>query len=321
MPDRVPRLDRPALAVIVRIARRQLRATDAAWDRLRRGDDDDALHDFRVAVRRLRSTLQAYRSQLRSVVRPKDRRRLRRLADATNPARDAEMQIARLRALRDELGADAHALLSPLIRRLRRRMRDGYAKAHAEIQSRYPRAARALERRLDEVSPADDAPPFRSVLGRLIASHAADLRPLLEQVPPLDAPRAIHQARIEAKRLRYVLEPLRRDLPGSTLLVHRLERIQDLLGELHDLQVLEHTLLSIRSSGASARALLLLTRLVRARQRRVYGEAVRTCLGAHAEPVLGSLELLTARLSGSRHPALPLRVRSAEVAVVGRPRR
>jgi CHAD domain-containing protein len=322
MPDPGAKLDRPALTVIVRVARRQLRAADASWERLRRADDDEALHDFRVAIRRVRSTLQAYRSQLRDAVRTKDRHRLRRLADATGPARDAEVQIARLAALRAELGADAQAIVSPLLRRLRRRMRDGYAAARTEIQLLYPRTARALDRRLRRADAPADSLPFRIVIGHLIAAHTRDLHPLLEHVPPLDAPRALHQARMEAKRLRYVLEPVRRIVPGSTVLVHRLERLQDLLGDLHDLQVLEQTLTSARAQGTSARAFLVLTRLVRGRQRRVYAELTHGWLGPHAATVLGPLELLTARLGAGRRPALPLRAHAPQaVAIVSRQRR
>jgi CHAD domain-containing protein len=322
MPDPAAKLDRPALTVITRIARRQLRATDATWERLRRADDDEALHDFRVAVRRLRSTLQAYRAQLGDVVRPKDRHRLRRLADATGTARDAEVQIARLVALRRELGADAQVVVAPMLRRLRRRMRDGYATARARIEAGYPPAARALERRLRRAEATGDALPFRMVIGRLVASHTADLRPLLERVPTLGAPRVLHEARIEAKRLRYVLEPVRRMVPGSTLLVHRLERLQDLLGDLHDLQVLEQTLAAARPHEPSPRAFLVLTRLVRGRQRRLYAELLRGWLGPHAAAVLGPLDLLTTRLGAGRRPALPIRMpAAAPVVVVSRQRR
>src|SRR5262245_37209228 len=138
------RLDRPALAVIVRIARKQLRVAAAAAERVHDGGDAEALHAFRVAIRRLRSMLQAYRSPLGGNVRPKDRRRLRRLADATGPARDAEVQIGRLRELRQALDGDLRVLASRVLRKLRRRKQDAYAQARAEIDAVYPRTVRAL---------------------------------------------------------------------------------------------------------------------------------------------------------------------------------
>ena len=297
------RLERPALAVIVRIVRRQLHTATAAAERLRAGGDDDALHAFRVAIRRLRSLLQAYRSQLREVVRPKDRRRLRRLAESTDPARDAEVQIGRLRSFRSDLEGDERALASRLLRQLRRRMRAGYAQAHAEIDALYPRTTRALDKRLRRAEISPDALPFHFAVGRLIAVHTDALRPLLEALAPLTARRQLHQARIEAKRLRYVLEPVQRQLPGSTLLMHRLEALQDLLGELHDFQVLEQT---ITAAGAERPASALI-RLVRQRQRRVYAELKRTFAGTHAATVLRPLDLLVVRLGAGRRPTLAAR--------------
>src|SRR5262245_50980108 len=202
------RLDRPRLAVMVRIARKQLRMAAVAAERLHDGGDGEALHAFRVATRRLRSTLQAYRSQLGSIVRPKDRRRLRRLADATGPARDAEVQIGRLRELRHTLDGDTRVLASRLLRKLRRRKQDGYAQARVEIEAVYPRTIRALDKRLRRAEIALDALPFHFAIGRLVAVHTNCLRPLLETLPPLAERRQIHKARIETKRLRYVLEPV-----------------------------------------------------------------------------------------------------------------
>jgi CHAD domain-containing protein len=318
MAVRVATLDRPALAVVTRLARRELRAAERAWGRLRPGGDAEALHDFRVAIRRLRSTLRAYRLELGDVVRPKDRRRLRRLAEATSPARDAEVQLARLRELRTALGRDDRARLSGLVRRLRRRMRDDYAAAHTVIEALFPRTARALGRRLRRAEPPADALPFRIVVGRLVALRIGELRPLLERVPRLDDTRALHRTRIEVKRLRYLLEPVRPMLPGSTLLVHRLERLQDLLGELRDEQVLEAALVALRTEPEPQRPTPAILRVPRARQRGAYREVRERWLGPHAEVVLGPLALLAARLGTARRPVLALRERASHGAVVRR---
>ena len=55
--------------------------------------DREALHDFRVAVRRLRSVLRAYRRWLGRAAARKARRRFRSLAATTNDGRDAEVQL------------------------------------------------------------------------------------------------------------------------------------------------------------------------------------------------------------------------------------
>jgi hypothetical protein len=99
---------------------------------------------------------------------------------------------------------------------------------------------------------------------------------------------------------------VQRHLPASTLLMHRLEALQDVLGELHDFQVLEQTL-TAGVPGRSSAALPALLRLVRERQRRAYAEVQRAFAAPHAASVLGSLDLLVARLGAGRRPALAAR--------------
>ncbi|HYR32187.1 MAG TPA: CHAD domain-containing protein, partial [Gemmatimonadales bacterium] len=81
-------LTEPAPRAARRIALTLLDAASAARERLTNADDAEALHDFRVAMRRLRSTLRAYQPQLIALVPAKLRRRLRELARATGEARD-----------------------------------------------------------------------------------------------------------------------------------------------------------------------------------------------------------------------------------------
>src|SRR6267142_2251429 len=106
--ERVPErseglLTAPAPGAARRIALTLLDAASAARERLTDANDAEALHDFRVAMRRLRSTLRAYQAQLDAVVPAKLRRRLRDLARATGEARDVEVQISWLERQRNEL--------------------------------------------------------------------------------------------------------------------------------------------------------------------------------------------------------------------------
>src|SRR4026207_1998015 len=78
-----------ALAYLDEIARAERRLADA--------QDPEALHDFRVGLRRLRTSLRAYRSSLKGSVSKKMRRRLRDLTLATNAGRDSEVQLEWLR--------------------------------------------------------------------------------------------------------------------------------------------------------------------------------------------------------------------------------
>ena len=60
--------------------------------------DVEALHDFRVAIRRLRSLLRAYQDLTDAAIPRRLRRGLRALARATNASRDLEVKLAWLEA-------------------------------------------------------------------------------------------------------------------------------------------------------------------------------------------------------------------------------
>ncbi len=96
--DRAPRLpddllDRPAEEAVRRVALRELERAELARAALVAGGDPEALHDFRVAVRRLRSLLRAFREEAGEPLGKRLRRQLATLADDTNPGRDAEVAV------------------------------------------------------------------------------------------------------------------------------------------------------------------------------------------------------------------------------------
>ena len=81
-----------------------------------------------------------------------------------------------------------------------------------------------------------------------IASRAADAANAADSAGALYAPEALHEVRISAKKLRYALEVGRAaKLPGAGPAATRLKRYQDLLGELHDYQVLSAEVARLQS--------------------------------------------------------------------------
>src|SRR5437016_10218949 len=161
----------PAPGAAHRIALSLLDAATAARERLPDTGDAEALHDFRVAIRRLRSTLRAYQPQLEAVVPAKLRRRLRDLARATGEARDVEVQISWLERRRDELPPGRRAGVSWLLARLGQRRERAYRDIRERIAPKFDRLARRLRRALGS-APAPDA--------TLPASLASFIAQLLE---------------------------------------------------------------------------------------------------------------------------------------------
>ena len=238
-------LDRPApegARAVVRLLLEQARARTA---RLADPDDAEALHDFRVSVRRLRSTLRAWRGELGDAVRDKDLRRLGRAARATGEARDAEV----LRGWVERLHSDLPPAHRPAAAWLRERLHPRHGgRAVARAGRRLLRVADALDRRL--LPGASGTDPFARALAAHVRKQVSAITGWLAAVQgPDDAPRA-HRARIEVKRLRYLLDPLRgvRGVEVEPAL-ESLRALQELLGELNDARLAARAL---REAGEEA---------------------------------------------------------------------
>ncbi len=218
----------------------------AAHDRLASQSDDEALHDFRVALRRLRSWERAFRPYLRDDIRKKLRRRLRDLARDTGASRDLEVHLAWLKEQRRSLGRRQRPGLDWLVAELERRKADADKALEKDIDGRFmrleSRLARVLESyrerlRLRKDGSAAPLPAFAEALAPRVRKAARELETHLSHVRSERDVREGHETRIAAKRLRYLLEPVMRVVPGTADLVDRLKGLQDVLGDLHDAQV------------------------------------------------------------------------------------
>jgi CHAD domain-containing protein len=224
------------LAYLDEAGRAQHRLTDPL--------DSEGLHDFRVALRRLRSCTRAYRPQLKGSVSKRMRRRLRDLTRATNPGRDTEVQLAWLHQQAAQLGPGDTQGLAWLVGRLEGRKFEALDAVTTEVASRFTKVATRLRPRLQtfrvevRTGKGQDRPSFGQVTGGLILTQGGRLAEKLHAVRKADDVAEAHVARIAAKRLRYLLEPLSRRVAGVKSQVQRLKELQDLLGQLRDRHVL-----------------------------------------------------------------------------------
>lgn len=267
-----------------RLALSYLDQAAAARPRLDDAADDEALHDLRVALRRLRSCLRAFDGQLGESVPKKLAKRLKRLAEATGPGRDAEVQLAWVRKHARELGSAQRSGHGWLANRLQERMDKAYGKLREELGEEFATFEAAMRRRLSvyraEVRlDGGAAPAFGEVAAALLDQHAEELARRLRKVHDPAGVDAAHQARIAAKRLRYLADPLvqlfgqalagqpAEPRPDGALTMEggaapaakgavlgNLKDLQDLLGELHDAHVLEEELAEAIEDAAAERA-------------------------------------------------------------------
>lgn len=223
------------------VARTQARALAAdaagALARLAAPEDPEALHDARVALRRLRSWLRAFPAE--AGLPGGVARRLRRLARSTGAARDLEVAVERLAELARRSRGDRRAALERLARDLARRRDSGRPALVADAARRWRVLERPLERAL-RADPIAIAPRFATLVATRVATASAPFR---RPPPPAADWTELHQLRIAGKRLRYLLEPLRDASPAAPRALRVLRSLQEHLGAVNDAVVLEALLI------------------------------------------------------------------------------
>jgi CHAD domain-containing protein len=200
--------------------------------------DAEALHRTRVASRRLREVLPVIEAPAGVQPRRGNRGRVRRLTRALGGVRDLDVALVLL----DELAA-GHPHAAPLAAAVRDELHRDRAVRYAEmIRSLADIKPGRLTRDLASLVETPHAPTGAQQHRRLrdrVFRRAARLNRAVDEAGSLYAFDRLHRVRIAAKKLRYVLE-LVQELTrvGTTRLVTRLKETQDLLGRLHDLEIL-----------------------------------------------------------------------------------
>lgn len=216
------------------------------YDPLVRQDAPDAVHQMRVAARRMRSALQAF---ARIIDRDQTREltvELRWVAGELGGARDAEVMAERFQAILAEFPDELK--LGPVeagfTRSLARRQADARGVALAALDSdRYL----ALHDRIDALlaDPPVTARATRKAKRELPKSVRRAYRRVTSRMADADRQpsgdrrdQALHETRKAAKRLRYATETVQPTLgKPAARLRKRLKSVQELLGEHQDTAV------------------------------------------------------------------------------------
>lgn len=229
----------------------------------------EALHDLRVASRRLRSAAAIMEHTMpRRRVRPVARQ-LKHLTRTLGTTREIDVDIDLLQRLLStaEL-ADERAAIEHVLEKLGRRhekahdcMIAGLRRLHV---ARLRRAVTNLSRRIPPSNASDDARDADDILAPLI-EHAFAGLPALRQS---ERPAQLHEMRIAVKRLRYAFEWLAPAAPGGfASLIQRATALQDCIGHHHDLFQLQETLTQMEPGLEERGRTALLTGLRRCREK------------------------------------------------------
>lgn len=187
-----------------------------AFTRIRAATDDEALHDLRIAVRRLRSLLKPL--GLGAAAGELDRLAAQ-VGRLTTPIRDLEVMAAEL----ERCG------LRPAARRRREQVAQWYRESadHA--------AVRELLCQLDAFPPLlREAAATKNLRRRAAQRLLREFERLSAALS--DAEHDRHAIRLQVKRTRYAQEAYPLLLPLPTELAARLKRLQSSLGSWHDHQ-------------------------------------------------------------------------------------
>lgn len=212
---------------------------------VRRGEDPEGVHRMRVATRRLRAALSAFRPVL--VAGPERRlgAALRRLADALGPVRDLDVLLGELPTALAGVGlVEAPSVVGHLEeerRQARRRLLaflDGKAwpRLLGNLDA-WVAAPPVLTRR----RPAESVAPTTSVpeAARLLVQERLErVRRQGRRCRKRPDETRLHRLRVACKRLRYLVEFFRPALPEALGALHeRAVALQDLLGAANDAAV------------------------------------------------------------------------------------
>ncbi len=229
-----------------------LEAAEVACARLTDPADSEALHDFRVALRRLRSIERAFRQTLDLYFPKKLRKRIQTLAAETGLARDTEVQLAWMTAQRDLIKPYEAAGFDWLYQRLTLRLQEEYAELRETLPQVFPRLADELRTRLAVTMQPGNEPVFCLSLAELLDTTGNDWLTHWLQIHATQDDEQVHAARIASKRLRYLLEPVAEALPRAKVLIEALKGLQDLTGAIHDHQVLAKELIRAAEEAGAA---------------------------------------------------------------------
>jgi CHAD domain-containing protein/CYTH domain-containing protein len=322
-----------------RIALEFLAEARTASLRLDDSEDAEALHDFRVAVRRLRSTARAWRGELRKSISKRHRRGLRAVQTATGGGRDAEVALEWLADQRSQLRGQQRRGLVWLTHRLEQRRSEAMGRVCQEVRAEFDDLHDDLRNCLEVMSiethlaqASEPQVAFADELARKARGYANDLARLLEEVSSPDDEGKCHRTRISGKRLRYLLEPVRAQVEGASGIVRKCKSLQDVLGDLNDAHVLLRELgTAVEDAGAehaqqlyalaregdgeqlrrearrSARpGLLELTRLVQQRIENLYAELERDWIEGGVHVLVDDVERMAALLERIAHAGVEI---------------
>lgn len=230
-----------------------LEAIDNRWEKYReqiktcrREFSEEAVHDLRVAARRLLALVDLIRA-----VRPhprlqKIRKALKGQLDEFDALRDTQVMLAEISETIDSLPA-----LKPLQQILQKRERRLLREAEDIVEELKPAGiARRLEKVRADITETIPSPEFDGLVLLAVDEAYGTVLQRYRWINPAQ-PATIHRTRIAFKRFRYMVEIVYPLLPiFSQSLFKRMHEYQTAMGEIQDVEVFLFTLDDLTEAGS-----------------------------------------------------------------------
>ena len=215
----------------------------------RSGEDIEALHDMRVASRRLREALEIFQACFPPKIYDRLYERVRRVTRALGRARDADVAVDYFaKLLADSQNVIEQVALQEVLRRLAKQQTRRRTEMQHELDKVQP--ADLLARFEKAFNNMERTPPSRQrgsrtallLARRLFAQRLREVFACQRLIKGEGDIEGLHNLRIAVKKLRYAMETL--DFAGGEQVKENLKffkKLQTGLGDLHDRDVFGET--------------------------------------------------------------------------------
>jgi CHAD domain-containing protein len=209
------------------------------------GKDNEELHDMRVATRRMRTAFDVFGPAFDPKIMKRFLKGLRAIGRTLGGVRDMDVIVEHALNYRAEIEENARFGLDPLINSWKHLMDKKRSKMVRHLQSEEYHIFKESFNIFLQAPDHDEVvgenmvmnPQLRDVVPVLVYGRYAAVRTYETILPTASIPQ-LHALRIEFKKFRYVLEYFR-EILGDKIgqAISEIKRIQDHLGELHDIDV------------------------------------------------------------------------------------
>ena len=235
------------------ILRYLLQAVTVNGEYIKQDIDTEFLHDFRVAVRRIRSAL----GQIESVFPPKIVKRFKKnfafVGRFSNRLRDLDVYLLKENRFKAMLSPLLSEDIAPLFRYLRAKRAEAFREVVEHLESeKYKRILEKWEAFLNEppqngAKTANARIPIVDLARSSIDRQYRHIVESRDPTPQQTKDEELHAIRIECKKLRYLMDFFSSLFSKRKIrtLLRKLKALQDNLGDFNDLCIQEEYLLAV----------------------------------------------------------------------------